>query len=184
MKKIHLFALVALFQFLLATGSAGQPVELSALDAQFQKLQKERVDEPYDGSLGKFNTSFLGALEKAIMDEKTAGNLDGVLALEAEKRRLSLASASDSAAHVPASDEAALQDVADTMQLMPAAIVDHHWSLITLALALGWLREKSPAKSRIGCFTDLSRGSRGMPFMVNRWRWQAKIICYRFKIHH
>ena len=40
MKKIHLFALVALFQFLLATGSAGQPVELSALDAQFQKIMK------------------------------------------------------------------------------------------------------------------------------------------------
>jgi len=76
------------------------PPELAALDAQFLKLQAERVAGPYEADLAKLNSGYLGGIAKRIAQEKAAGNLDAILALEAEERRLAAKEP------VPESDEA------------------------------------------------------------------------------
>lgn len=62
--------------------------ELKALDDQFQKLTVERVTTPFEKGLAALNTNYLGGLDRAIADEKKAGHLDGVLALEQEKNQI------------------------------------------------------------------------------------------------
>jgi serine/threonine protein kinase len=62
------------------------PPELAALDAQFIKLQAERVTAPFEADLAKLNTGYLGGIGKKIAEEKAAGHLDGILALEAEQK--------------------------------------------------------------------------------------------------
>ena len=62
------------------------PPELAALDAQFIKLQAERVTAPFEADLAKLNAGYLGGIGKKIAEEKAAGHLDGVLALEAEQK--------------------------------------------------------------------------------------------------
>jgi len=81
------FALGAFF--MLTAVSAQQtalPPELAALNAQFIKLQAERVTVPFDADLTQLNAGYLGGIDKAIAAEKAAANLDGILALEAEKK--------------------------------------------------------------------------------------------------
>ncbi|MBL9180194.1 MAG: protein kinase, partial [Verrucomicrobiaceae bacterium] len=68
------------------TERATLPAELAALDAQFIKLQKERVTAPFEADVAKLNTSYLGGIGKKIAEEKAAGHLDAILALEAEKQ--------------------------------------------------------------------------------------------------
>ncbi|MBX7207451.1 MAG: protein kinase [Verrucomicrobiaceae bacterium] len=60
--------------------------ELKTLHEQFVKLQGERVTAPFEADVAKLNTSYLGGLDREIEKEKKAGHLDGVLALEAEKK--------------------------------------------------------------------------------------------------
>ncbi|MEZ5387888.1 MAG: bifunctional serine/threonine-protein kinase/formylglycine-generating enzyme family protein [Prosthecobacter sp.] len=62
------------------------PPELAALDAQFLELQKERVTAPFEADLAKLNAGYLGGIDREIANEKKAGRLDGVIALEAEKK--------------------------------------------------------------------------------------------------
>ncbi|MFN0077074.1 MAG: formylglycine-generating enzyme family protein [Prosthecobacter sp.] len=62
------------------------PPELTALDATFIKLQAERVTAPFDTDLTKLNAGYLGGIAKKITEEKAAGHLDGILALEAEQK--------------------------------------------------------------------------------------------------
>lgn len=60
--------------------------ELKALNEQFVKLQADRVTAPFQADLAKLNAGYLGGLDRKIADEKKAGHLDNVLALEAEKK--------------------------------------------------------------------------------------------------
>ncbi len=76
------------------------PPELTVLDAQFSALKKERVSGPFEAGLAKLNTSYLGGLVRAIEDEKKAGRLDGILALEAEQNLIA------GGGQVPDADEA------------------------------------------------------------------------------
>ncbi len=75
-----------------ATGTAqgtvrtSLPPELAALDAQFIALQKERVTVPFEAEVAKLNAGYLGGIGKKIAEEKAAGHLDGILALEAEQK--------------------------------------------------------------------------------------------------
>jgi serine/threonine protein kinase len=62
------------------------PPELATLDAQFIKLQAERVTAPFESDLAKLNSGYLGGIVKKIAEEKAAGHLDGILALEAEQK--------------------------------------------------------------------------------------------------
>ncbi|MBX7210017.1 MAG: SUMF1/EgtB/PvdO family nonheme iron enzyme [Verrucomicrobiaceae bacterium] len=64
------------------------PAELAALDAQFIKLQAERVAAPFEAEMAKLNASYVGGIARKITEEKTAGHLDAVLALEAEQKLL------------------------------------------------------------------------------------------------
>ncbi|MBK8091675.1 MAG: serine/threonine protein kinase [Verrucomicrobiaceae bacterium] len=60
--------------------------ELKVLHDQFVKLQAERVTAPFEADVAKLNSGYLGGLDRKIADEKKAGHLDGVIALEAEKK--------------------------------------------------------------------------------------------------
>lgn len=88
--RAHLvITLLSLTMSLMVTAQEEKPVlppELTALDAQFQLLQKERVTLPFDLDLAKLNTSYFGGLEKAKAAEKAKGDLDATLALENEKQ--------------------------------------------------------------------------------------------------
>jgi len=64
------------------------PPELATLDAQFIKLQSERVTGPFEADVAKLNSGYLGGIAKKIAEEKAAGHLDGILALEAEQKRI------------------------------------------------------------------------------------------------
>jgi serine/threonine protein kinase/formylglycine-generating enzyme required for sulfatase activity len=66
--------------------SRSLPPELATLDAQFIILQKERVNTPFEMNLATLNTNYVRGIGKKITDEKAAGNLDGILALEAEQK--------------------------------------------------------------------------------------------------
>ncbi|MDZ4401162.1 bifunctional serine/threonine-protein kinase/formylglycine-generating enzyme family protein [Prosthecobacter sp.] len=60
--------------------------ELAALDAQFKQLTVERVTLPFVAEVAKLNSGYLGGLDRKMAEEKAAGHLDSVLAIEAEKK--------------------------------------------------------------------------------------------------
>ncbi|MDP1590789.1 MAG: hypothetical protein Q8M07_23745, partial [Prosthecobacter sp.] len=62
--------------------------ELKALHEQFVKLQAERVTAPFEAEVSKLNAGYVGGIDREIASEKKAGHLDGVIALEAEKQRV------------------------------------------------------------------------------------------------
>jgi len=62
--------------------------ELATLDEQFKKLQAERVSAPFEADVAKLNSGYLGGLDRKMAEEKAAGHLDSVLAIEAEKQRV------------------------------------------------------------------------------------------------
>ncbi len=62
--------------------------ELKALHDQFLALEKTRVTAPFAAEVAKLNTGYLGGMDRAIAEEKRAGHLDGVLAIEQEKANL------------------------------------------------------------------------------------------------
>ncbi|MBL9181268.1 MAG: serine/threonine protein kinase [Verrucomicrobiaceae bacterium] len=60
--------------------------ELKTLHEQLVKLQAERVTAPFEKDVAALNTSYLGGLDRKMTELKQKGDLDGVLALEAEKK--------------------------------------------------------------------------------------------------
>lgn len=64
------------------------PPELATLDAQFIALKTERVTGPFEAEVAKLNSGYLDRLKKLIAEEKAAGNLDGLLALDAEQEHV------------------------------------------------------------------------------------------------
>ncbi|MCB1276254.1 serine/threonine-protein kinase [Prosthecobacter sp.] len=60
--------------------------ELKTLHEQFVKLQAERVTAPFEAEVAKLNAGYVGGIDREIANEKKAGHLDGVIALEAEKK--------------------------------------------------------------------------------------------------
>jgi len=62
--------------------------ELKALHEQFVKLQAERVTAPFEAEVAKLNAGYVGGIDREIASEKKAGHLDGVIALEAEKKQV------------------------------------------------------------------------------------------------
>jgi hypothetical protein len=77
---------MALMATVISAQQTALPPELGALNQQFIKLQKEHVTAPFESDLVILNTGYLGAIDKAMSAEKAAANLDGILALEAEKK--------------------------------------------------------------------------------------------------
>ncbi len=65
--------------------------ELVALQTQMDKLTAERVVMPFQADVAKLNAGYLSGIEHAMASEKQVGNLDGVMALEAEKKQVSTA---------------------------------------------------------------------------------------------
>lgn len=59
--------------------------ELQARHEQFLKLQAERVAAPFEADVAKLNGSYLNGIDRKIAEMKQKGDLDSVLALEAEK---------------------------------------------------------------------------------------------------
>ncbi|MBE2281868.1 MAG: protein kinase, partial [Prosthecobacter sp.] len=64
---------------------AGIP-ELKTLHDQLEKFTAERVTAPFNADMAKLNAGYVGGIEREITKEKKAGHLDGVIALEAEKK--------------------------------------------------------------------------------------------------
>jgi hypothetical protein len=67
---------------------AAPPPELTILRQQYDKVVAERVTAPFDASLGELNTKYTAGLDRAIAEAKAAGKLEDILAIEAEKKRL------------------------------------------------------------------------------------------------
>jgi len=76
------------------------PPELTTLQQQYDKLLVERVTGIYDADVAKLNTGYLAGLDRAAATAQSAGELDTVLALTAEKKRL------EAKQPVPATDDA------------------------------------------------------------------------------
>ncbi len=64
------------------------PAELAALDAQFNALKAERVTAPFEADVATLNAGYLDRLKKMIAEEKAAGNLDNILALDTEQEHV------------------------------------------------------------------------------------------------
>jgi serine/threonine protein kinase len=79
--------------------------ELKALHEQFVKLKAERVTAPFEAEVAKLNAGYVGGIDREIANEKKAGHLDGVLALEEEKKTVAGARTPSSAA-VPMTEDA------------------------------------------------------------------------------
>ncbi|MBX7209988.1 MAG: hypothetical protein K1X78_16845 [Verrucomicrobiaceae bacterium] len=67
---------------------AAPPPELTVLRTQYEKVLAERVTAPFEASLSDLNDKYMGGLDRAIAEAKQAGDLKSVLAIEAEKKRL------------------------------------------------------------------------------------------------
>jgi flagellar biosynthesis chaperone FliJ len=67
---------------------AAPPPELTVLRQQYDKVFAERVTAVFDASKAGLDSKFTTALDNAIATAKGAGELKTVLALEAEKKRL------------------------------------------------------------------------------------------------
>jgi formylglycine-generating enzyme required for sulfatase activity len=50
------------------------------------KLKAERVTAPFEADVAKLNAGYIGGIDRKITEEKAAGHLDGIIALEAEKK--------------------------------------------------------------------------------------------------
>lgn len=68
--------------------SAAPPPELTVLRQQYEKVFAERVTAPHDVALSALNMKYAAGLDRAITDAKAAGKLEDILAIEAEKKRL------------------------------------------------------------------------------------------------
>lgn len=78
-----------LLYFLPAPASATPPPpELTVLRQQYDKVVAERVTAPHDVALSALNMKYAAGLDRAITDAKAAGKLEDILAIEAEKKRL------------------------------------------------------------------------------------------------
>ena len=82
-----LAAAKAMEQQQVAQAAASIP-ELTTLDEQLKQFSAERVSAPFVAEVAKLNTSYLNGLDRKMAEEKAAGHLDSVLALEAEKQRV------------------------------------------------------------------------------------------------
>lgn len=67
---------------------ATPPPELTILRQQYDKIVAERVSAPFEASLAELNTKYSAGLDRAIAEAKAAGKLEDILAVEAEKKRL------------------------------------------------------------------------------------------------
>lgn len=86
-----------------ASTSAPLPPELVTLQQQYDKLVVERVSGIHEADRAKLNTGYRAGLERAVATAQTAGELDAVLAIQEEDKRVKAAGAANP---VPAKDEA------------------------------------------------------------------------------
>jgi len=80
--------LSSLLCLLFSHASAAPPPELTVLRQQYDKVFAERVTVPHDVALSALNMKYAAGLDRAITDAKAAGKLEDILAIEAEKKRL------------------------------------------------------------------------------------------------
>lgn len=80
--------LSSLFYLLPALSPAAPPPELTVLRQQYDKAYAEHVTAVFDANKAALDAKFTSALDNAISTAKGAGELKTVLALEAEKNRL------------------------------------------------------------------------------------------------
>lgn len=64
------------------------PPELTVLRQQYDKVVAERVAAPFEAALGELNAKYSAGLDRAVADAKSAGKLEDIISIEAEKKRL------------------------------------------------------------------------------------------------
>jgi len=83
---LFLIPLIVAFGFTTLLHSA--PLELDVLRQQYDKVYAERVTSPHETALAGLNTKFTAALDADIATSKQAGKLDDVLAISADRKRV------------------------------------------------------------------------------------------------
>lgn len=86
MRTTYLCLLTSVLSLL--TLHSAPPPELTVLRQQYDKILAERVAAPFDAGLAELNTKYSAGLDRAIAEAKAAGKLEDILAVEAEKKRL------------------------------------------------------------------------------------------------
>lgn len=67
---------------------AAPPPELTILRQQYDKIVAERVTAPFEAALSELNIKYGAGLDRVMAEAKAAGKLEDILAIEAEKKRL------------------------------------------------------------------------------------------------
>jgi len=68
--------------------SHAQSPELKVLQVEYDNQLSERVTEAYNAGLAKLDAGYLAGIDRVLASSKAAGDLEGALALEAEKKRV------------------------------------------------------------------------------------------------
>jgi len=134
-----------------ASPAAALPPELAELDVRFQQLLQERVTSVFAAGLAELDSRYLGALAAKIADAQAAGNLDGALALNAEKKRV------EDKQPMPETDE---KETPASVGNLRAVYRAEHAKLAT-ARAENFKALASPLEARLAQMeSDLTRGGR------------------------
>lgn len=81
---LHLLCMAAL----IGSAHAANPPELESAGRRFQSLLDERVERPFKVAYDRLSSSYLAALDREIAKKKQANDLDALVALTDEKKRV------------------------------------------------------------------------------------------------
>ncbi|MBP9224730.1 MAG: hypothetical protein KBF76_12730 [Verrucomicrobiales bacterium] len=123
MTTLHRIAFLLLPSIFLLSSNAAPPPELTILRQQYEKAYVERVTAPFEASEVELNDKYSAGLDRAITEAKKAGNLQDIIAIEAEKKRL--------VDKIPI-PEADLEDEPETLTRL-RTIYRQQWSVISAA---------------------------------------------------
>lgn len=85
-RKILLHLLSAAVLLALARGA--NPPELESAELKFQSLLEERIEDPFKAACSRLAISYLAALDREIAKRKQANDLDALVVLTDEKKRV------------------------------------------------------------------------------------------------
>ncbi len=88
MTILHRIAFLLLPSIFLLSSNAAPPPELTILRQQYEKAYAERVTAVHEAAVAELNAKFTAALDNAIEQAKTSGDLPTVLAFQADQKRL------------------------------------------------------------------------------------------------
>ena len=88
MTILHRITFLLLPSIFLLSSNAAPPPELTILRQQYEKAYAERVTAVHEAGVEELNGRYSAGLDRATAEAKTMGNLENIIAIEAEKKRL------------------------------------------------------------------------------------------------